>query len=263
VGSNGSSLAYQRFDAMESTVGGPLTVAGEAPGGVLIGGGGGEAMIVWVNGTALRARGVNASGAFAGAAFELGAATVDGSASGAVLRTGSKFAVVWTGHVGDEYATWFATVSTTAVLTQPVKTISTATNHQVVAMAPLADGYGYALALTAEVPTRTAVSLVIDDEGLVLGSGYKLLGTSESYDIAVQGDGIGIVARRATGEIQFRSLDFNANPLGAWICLAGPNNDIYSRAAIDPIEGGYAVVYRTAAQGLALSELDTFGSPAR
>jgi hypothetical protein len=77
-----------------------------------------------------------------------------------------------------------------------------------------------------------------------MGSGHLLDGAAYGWDLAVLGTELGVVAKRPTGEPQFRPLDAAGAPTGPWVCLEGPIADPFQQVAIDADGTGYAIVYR-------------------
>ncbi|MFA6047046.1 MAG: hypothetical protein WC718_18845, partial [Phycisphaerales bacterium] len=157
-------VLFARYDASGAPVLGPLVVANEEPEGLAIAGGSGESLVVWGAGTSLRARGVDAAGAFAGEAFDVAQDVVDGPFLASAAFADPGFAVAWTSLLGGDYVTFFATTTTTAASSSAVTIVSTPTPHWVVKIVRLSD-FAYALLFDVQLPTTRPVVLVVDDEG--------------------------------------------------------------------------------------------------
>jgi hypothetical protein len=261
VADTGSSIVYRRYSADDAPLTGVLTVANELPGNLAIAGSGGQSLILWSSASTMRARVVDAAGAFAGPAFGFGEGTVDGYFSGSVTARAGGFAAVWTSAVGGVYVTSFARLGTNGVDGPVVELTSTTTPHRTTKVAKTASGY--AVLFRVELQPTSPVVAVFDEDGLLLGSGYQLLGANTGFDLAVAGSGtdLAVVANRVGNQLELRTLDANATPVSPWICLDAPNDNQASRAGVDAEGAGYAVVYRSASQAEMLVEVDLFGAP--
>ncbi len=258
VGTTAAQILFQRYDDADGLVGGPLLVAAQEPVNLAIAGGGGESIIVWGVGTNMRARAVASNGTFAGPTFGFGPGSIDGYFSGAATYADPGFAVAWTGEVNNTYVTSFALLSTTGVVGAEVTVLSTDMAHSVVKIAKRSPGY--ALLLNVDFTPWRPVLVMIGDDGLVYGSGHGLLGASTGFDLAARTADIGVVAKRSSGETQFRSFDLNGTAIGPWVCLNGSVVSLAETAAIAPQSTGFAIVYRTDDEAEAFIEVDSLGS---
>jgi hypothetical protein len=102
--------------------------------------------------------------------------------------------------------------------------------------------------------------MLLDGAGKATGTVRNFLGASVPFDIAAQGSEVGILAQRASGEVEFRPLAADGHPLGGWICLDGPSTDPFEFASIDTEQStGYAVLYRTPGYAETLVRFDHLG----
>lgn len=251
VGSKGLDLFYQRYSAQDATVGAKLTVAsGVQLENVAIGGGGSEAFIVWGSANSVRGRGVDASGAFAGDAFDVATDGYGSSLYPSVAQTTGGFAVAWTGdpEVGT-YRTRFARVSLTDVTLPAVDITASFTVSQVVKLVRMPDGY--ALLVTGSGPKFTPYIIVLDDDGHPTQPAAMLEGAYFGWDLAVNGTNLAVTAARVTGEPEVRELDGTLKPLGNWLCLDGPTST-GEVSGIDADGAGWAVVFRDSSGAEAL-----------
>ncbi len=239
---DGTNVIYQRYDAQGAAVGSELSL-GTAPVAKLpqIGGGEGEALVVWADGDSLLARGIDTNGAAAGPEFSFGANTYDDHLSVAIAHRSGGFAVAWAGdYTAGTYATRF--VRTTATGLEGASTGFTTGTDPLVVNRLVKTPTGYAVLMTGPLPNVEPFVVLLDEQGQATGPAYKLLGAHFAWDIAAQGTELGVLAGRATGEPEFRPFDASMAPLGSWVCLDVPG-DITDRGGIDANGTGYAVVY--------------------
>jgi len=128
---------------------------------------------------------------------------------------------------------------------------------------------GYALLYNASGAVFLAF---LGDDGKPTSAVRRLAGATVGWDVAVGAGGaeLGVVARRASGEAEFRPFSTaDGHAIGGWVCLDAPSvGDPDQRAAIDADPGaagdagagGYAVVYRTPARVEGLARFDHLGT---
>lgn len=261
------SAIYRRFDDVGSPLGDVVQLgSAKLATTVEIAGGEGEAVVVWAQGGALAARGIDADGNAHDASITFGGGTYGASASIAVARRAGEFAAVWSGYDSGTglYMVWFATLDLSgASVSEPVQIASSDERQRAVRLA--ATPAGYAVLLTGPPPQVAPFVLLLDEAGASIGPAYRLEGAYFGWDLAVRDGAIGVLAARATGEPELRAFAEDMTPLGPWVCLDAPS-DISDMAAIAATADGWAVVYRRAdpsspGDGQELFvELDTLGT---
>jgi hypothetical protein len=256
------SLLHQRYAPDLSPLGAPVPIANELPTSLALGGGDGASLVVWGAPGVLRARGVDASGALAGPAFDFGEGTVGDYFRAAVApSSGGVFAIAWTGDSEPgTHETHFATATLTGVVTTPTRVLESTSQHRVSFLARASTGYVLLLDATIEGSSNLLVRL--DDDGHVVGRAKRLLGALYGWQVAVNGDAVAIVAKRASGEAELRVLDASLEPKSPWICVTGPSDELFHEAAVAADGAGFAVVARTPEGAEVLHRVDVEGSPA-
>jgi hypothetical protein len=207
----------------------------------------------------MRACGVDALGV-ATSPFDFGAGSVASSFNAAVTGAADGFAITWTGEPRPGiYETSFAEATDAGLRAPAVSVVSTTKPHRVMALERMSSGYALLLDATFEV--HVPVLLLLDESGHPKGSARWISGALFAWGIAVQDQEIGIVAKRSSGEAEFRVLDDTGSPFGPWVCLTEPSDAVDHAAAIDGDDEGYAVLARTAAGAEQLFRLDRAGAP--
>jgi hypothetical protein len=253
----GNAVRYARFDAQGQAVGAPLIITTEVTSGMAIAGGGGRALVVWSSTDAVRARVVR-DGVVAAAPFDIAskAATTFFTAT-AVSDGADGFGVAWSGSRGPSaYELRFGHARDGSADVPDVELLTSKSPYSVVQVARTADGY----ALLYNAPGSSVFVARLDGSGKPLGPLMRLAGATLGWGIAAQGSEIGVVARRSTGEIQFRSFAANGAALGDWVCFEPSTGDPDLQATIDSDPVGYAVVYRSSAHTNSLVRLDRLGT---
>lgn len=258
---NGTSeVVYARFDATGQAVGAPMTVTGsELRTNVALGAGGGHALVVWTTETAVRARGVD-DGVLGTTAFDLASpAATSFFLASAAFDGADGFGVAYSaaGSAG-AYAMTF--VHAKSAGPDPGGAVLLLESARPIGLAALArTSAGYALLFNAPGP---AVDLVLlDAGGHPTTPVQRLEGASTGWALAVNGGELGVVAGRASGEVEFRPFSAaDAHALGSWVCLDAASQDPDERATVDADGAGYAVVYRRPSRGEALVRFDHLGT---
>jgi hypothetical protein len=252
-----AGIVYGRFDTKGKQMGALLDVAPELPANLAIGAGGGEALAVWGVPGRMRARGIGVDGSL-GEMLEFGAGTIDNYFTASVAQANAGFAVAWTGNATPtEFRTLFMTTFEGGL--GPVhELVDSTVSHRVVKLARTPTGF--ALLVNVDSVPPTPVVVILDPTGAVVGEAHRFLGATYGWDLAVLDDELGLVARRASGEIAFRPLDGQGAPLAPWRCVTAPSDDLYQQAAIDGDDAGYAILHRTPEGAESLSIVDRLGS---
>jgi hypothetical protein len=259
VAEQDAAILYQRYTDLASPVGQPLTIAPESPANLILGGGGGESLIVWGKDGVMRARGVSAGGS--PPAFEFGGGSIANYFTGSVAYSSPDFAIVWTGSPSPgAFATSFIKAGPGGPGGAPALIAESPFPHKTRKLTRT--GAGYALLIQADLPTTSTLVLILDEEGSVVGPGRRFLGAAVGWDLAAQGDSLGLLAKRTSGEAQFRPLDATGAATGPWVCLTAPVDDLYHQAGLAAHGAGFAVVHRTPEGAEALVAIDKQGSPA-
>lgn len=258
-----TELSFQRFDAQGATVGGRLALESSTlrfP-DLSLAGSNGTSLLVWRSGLDLRAIGVTAAGATAGPSFTFGAGSFETRVAFGIAPAPDGFAIAWAGDSrpgGTRLS--FVKASLTGIVGAPVRITGVLADERVVRLARTKTGYVMLLDEgQTGIDTATYV-LRLDDDGNPIPPTYKFLGTSYAYDMAIQGEEIGIVARRKTGEPMFRALDKTGAPLGSWVCLAGSLQNVVGGYAIDVDGAGYAAVGTMPDNSTRLFRFDRLGT---
>jgi len=251
-------IVYRRFDDKGNKQGAKVDLSSDPPANLALGAADGDALAVWGVPGRMRARGL-VHGEIAGEAFDFGVGTIDNYFTASIAPTDDRFAIAWNGNpTPGEFRTMFVTATLDGDLSVERELVHATMAHRVSKLARTATGY--ALLLNADTVPPTPVVVILDDKGTVTGAAHRFLGATFGWDLAVLGDELGLIARRATGEIAFRSLDAEGAPLAAWRCVTTPSEDLYQSAGIDADEDGYALLYRTPEGAEALSIVDRLGS---
>lgn len=259
AGVTSDSVYFRRYDASGAAAFAPLGLGSTNGTGLLIGGSAGASLVAWGQGDAVQAVGVSEAGNV-GVQFTFGAGTIGSYVKGSIAPATGGFAVAWTGEpVPNMVRTSFALTSATG-LTKPVVQIATSSfPHQLVKMVKTPGGY--ALLFNGDFPSSTLYVLAVDGNGKVLGPAHRLLGGQFGWDLAAQGDKLGVLALKDTGEAVFRPLDASGAPLGPWLCFAGPSpNDLYITAALQAAGAGYEILYRGNDGAVDLTAVDALGA---
>jgi hypothetical protein len=253
-----ATIVYGRFDAKGKQDGDVLDVSEDQPANLAVGGGDGEALAVWGIPGRMRARGI-VHGQLAGEAFDFGVGTIDNYFTASVTRQSDGFAIAWSGNATpDEFRTMFMTTTVDGEHSEQKELTRSSTVHRVAKLARTPSGY--ALLIDIDSAPRAPVVVILDPTGTVVGKAHRFLGVSHGWDLAVHEGDLGLVARRATGEIAFRALDGQGAPIAPWRCVTTPSDDLYQSAGIDDDEEGFAILHRTPDGAEALSLVDRTGS---
>jgi hypothetical protein len=253
AGIEGTELRYARYDASGGKVGATLVLDNAMTGGLVVGGGAGEALVVWSGDGRMHARGVDASGALAGASFDFAAGSVVTSFVGSVVRGESSFAVAWSApSESGTSRTFFMRASTTGPIGQALELTGLAPEHEVVQLAKTTTGFA---ALVQERSPSRVLVVLLDPSGRVAAPARRLLGSTYAFAVSARGAELGVVARRTTGETQLRILGAGGVPRAAWTCFEVVSDGALG-AGIDAEGAGYAVVRRTAGGVEVLTHVD-------
>lgn len=243
AGLDGSEIRYQRYSDAGQVLGSSLTLSSDGtwveP---RLAGGDGQSLVVWGSDGTLRARGVGPSGQLAGPAYDFGQGSFDSFLRVVVARRPGGFAVAWTGDSEiDTFTTHFVLVTLTD--TEGPEVEITAAHDWPELSRLVKTPTGYALLLTGPAPDRAPYVLLLDETGARSSAAHRLVGAVIGADLAAQGDELGVLANRATGEPEFRPLAADLSPLGPWVCLEGPSGGS-DDAGLDADGAGYAAVVR-------------------
>jgi hypothetical protein len=252
-----AGIVYGRFDSKGKQIGALVDVAPDAAANLAVGASDGQALAVWGVPGRMRAREVGVDGSL-GETLEFGVGTIDNYFTASVAPAEGGFAVAWTGNATPtEFRTLFMTTLDGQV-GQVHELVDSTLAHRVVKLARTPTGF--VLLLNVDSVPPTPVVVVLDPAGAAVGKAHRFLGATYGWDLAVQDDELGLVARRASGEIAFRPLDDQGAPLAPWRCVTAPSDDLYQQAAIDGDGEGYAILHRTPEGAEALSIVDRLGS---
>ncbi len=250
----GTEIRYARCDPNGAQQGTTLALDTAMTGGMLIGGGGGESLVVWSGGGRMHARGVSGSGAAAGATFDFAEGSVVTSFTGSVVRADASFAIAWSApSEGGLSRTFFMRATTMGPVGQAFELTGLGPEHEVVQLTKTSTGF--AALVQQRSPSRVVVVL-LDSVGLVDGPAHRLLGSTYAFAISARGDELGILARRTGGEAQLRRLGPDGRARGASTCFEVVPDGSFS-AGLDADGTGYAVVRRTSLGAEVLTRVDT------
>ncbi len=242
AGLTGSTIFYQRYDALGSAVGGAVELTSNASRAPYVGAGEGQSLIAWTESTALKARGIDSDGQAAGAAFEIASIATPDSVKASILRRQDGFAVIWSERVSAfQYRTRFALATSTELEGPPIDVIEDAPEHELVQA--IKTPSGYAVLISGGPLDYAPYILVLDEAGERTMPAARLMGSFMGYGLAAQGEELGVVAPLDSEEPGFRAFDAALKPLGPWVCLDA-KTDINDPIGIDSDGAGYAVVYR-------------------
>jgi hypothetical protein len=269
VGSDPTDVLYARFDPQGTALGPAITLVahlGGSPTGVAIGGANGNSLVVWGSGGALYAQAINA-GSPAGVPFQLAANVYTTAVYATIAASATGYAIAWTGDPvqgATESALAFATA--TGVTGSPtVLTVSSLAFkvHRLVAISS-----GYVLLVDgAPIGTDDVYVIPLDATGTVSGAAHRLVGSDIAWDVAVQGNQLGVVGNQILYEDGgstmdsrlFRPLDLTGKALGPWVCVGPPQPAGPVDMAIDSDGTGFAVVSQDPAGDEVLTRFNAMG----
>ena len=106
----------------------------------------------------------------------------------------------------------------------------------------IASGNGHALLLSAGMPERLPIVVLLDPAGNATAFGLE--GALRGADLAAGPGVLLVAAMRSTGQPQVRAFDPSMQPAGPWICLDQPadSDDVLGVASHPP---GFGAVYRS------------------
>jgi hypothetical protein len=256
AGFTSEGVRYARFDAQGRPVGLAQAITTEPATTVAVAGGGGRALVVWSSTDSVRARSLR-EGVVAGASFDVATNAATTFFTASIAYDGADgFGVAWSGARGPgAYELRFGHARDVSADLPDVELLTAMSPYSVVQIART--GTGYALLYNAPAGAFLAR---LDGKGEPVGALMRLAGATMGWGVAAQGSEIGVVARRSTGEIEFRSFAANGAALGDWVCFDAPSGDPELAAAIDSDAVGYAIVYRNPAHTNSLVRLDRLGT---
>jgi hypothetical protein len=249
----GTEIRYARYDATGAMLGAPLGIDSAVPGGLVVGGGAGEALVVWSGDGRMHARGVDTSGALAGATFDFAAGSVVTSFTGSAVRGAGSFALAWSApSESGTSRSFFMRASTRGPVGQALELTGLSPEHEIVQLVKTTAGFA---ALVQERSPSRVVVLLLDAFGRVAAPARRLLGSAYAFAVSARGAELGVLARRTTGETQLRILGPDGAARAPWICFEVVSDGGLG-AGIDDDEAGYAVIRRTALGAEVLTHVD-------
>lgn len=253
VAIEGTEIRYTRYDATGAKVGATLGIDSAVPGGLVVGGGASEALVVWSSNERMHARGIDASGALAGPTFDFAAGSVVTSFTGSVVRGEGSFAIAWSAaSVSGTSRSFFMRASTAGPIGQAFELTGLSPEHEIVQIVKTTAGFA---ALVQERTPSRVVVLLLDAFGRVAAPARRLLGSTYAFSLGARGAELGVLARRTTGETELRILGPDGAARAPWICFEVVSDGGLG-AAIDGDGAGYAVVRRTALGAEVLTHVD-------
>jgi hypothetical protein len=107
----------------------------------------------------------------------------------------------------------------------------------------------------------------LDATGTVSGAAHRLVGSDIAWDVAVQGNQLGVVGNQILYEDGgstmdsrlFRPLDLTGKALGPWVCVGPPQPAGPVDMAIDSDGTGFAVVSQDPAGDEVLTRFNAMG----
>lgn len=273
LGGTTQTLSVARFDAA-GTPQGTFDVASRAGGSSAVGGGEGTALVAFLSGTELRARGFTEGGAPAGGVFTFrqGVGEIEATAFDVAHASGAEYGVAFVGQGGGMHRLVFTRVSTTARVGTSFTLLFGDQPLRLVQLAKV--GQGFAILLERRSKTgETEVLLVrLDGAGQIAGPVLRLLGTMRAFGVASSKGEIGVLAWRARAgadpdepvpdAVEFRPFSAAGEALGGWVCVgpAFPSFTADVGAAIVGDDVGYRVLARTPARAVTLTRFDRLGT---
>jgi hypothetical protein len=264
-----TSLTYQRYDAQGVASGSPVTIASTAGvSGTWVGAGGGGSLVVWPEGGDLKAAGVTAGGAAAGAPWTLAAGA--SSPRVAVTYANNKYVIAYSYTSGTSSFAKVQFADATGASGAPVNITSSATSTIIVtAITPTSSGF----LLAFDGGGDDMVYLVpLDAAGAVNGTARRLLGGDEPYALASRGTEVGLVTMSndvKVGNMEgprkplFRAVDAVGKPLAPWVCLDNVIGATQTQDMGVLADGaGYSIVMKTVGDDTALTRVDRLGTGA-
>ncbi|MGZ3450837.1 MAG: hypothetical protein ACXVEF_14640 [Polyangiales bacterium] len=254
-----TDVIHGRFDLVGKPIGTPVTLGSDHPSDVAIGRSGTNTLAVWSTLYDVKARGVDAMGALAGAAFWLEKDSAKDSFHASIIDDGNgSFAIHWTDRrVSDgQFSSYFTVASTVGISGLAHKIFRTSEPHAAVALVKTDAGYA---ALIDHGKPSVPVIVPLDRAGRLAGPGHALAGATTALGMAVRSNELGVVAVRQDLSIGFRPFDSSGKPIGPWVCLDAPS-DVDLGAAIDTDGEGWAVLYSAPDGAQSLARLDRLGT---
>jgi hypothetical protein len=263
---NATDISYQRYDAQGAASGSPVTVSAQTGvTSVWVGTGGGGSLVVWPDGNDLKAAGITAGGALAGAPWTL--ASNVSSSRVAITYASDKYVIAYSYTSGGSTFAKLQFADPTAPSGAPVNITSSTGTIIVAAIAPTSTGF----LLAFDGGGDDLVYLVpLSAAGAVNGTARRLLGGDEPYALASRGTEVGLVTMSNDVKVGntegprkplFRAVDAVGKPLAPWVCL---DNVIPSAQTQDMgvlADGaGYSVVLKTVGDDTALTRVDRLGT---
>ncbi len=267
----GATVEYQRYNNLGVAQGSRVVLAsGISPpaNAEWMGTGAGGSLAVWFTGTTLQAAGVTTAGAAAGPAWTL-ATGVTGPIAVSMTYANGKYAIAYSYSVGAKTDARFQLADATGPSGAAVPLANGTDGIVVSAITSTSTGYillfdGGADDLVYVVP--------LDATGKVSGVARRLLGGDAPWAVASRGSDVALVTMSNDTKVsgkegprkpQFRSLDTTGKPLAPWVCFddrvpAGQYQDMGVLAETT----GYAVVFKTVQDELALQRVDKLGTGA-
>lgn len=269
---NAATIEYQRFDAQGAALGGRVSLRTglvPSPIAIWIAAGGGGSLGVWEAGKTLSAAGITAAGASAGPAWQL---SNDGvAASVSIAYVGGKYAILWSVQpTSQSNLTRFVLADPSGISGAPVEIASGGLQFSVIKLLPTP--IGFLAVLLGAGGDNHVYTVPLDASGNVSGTAHRLLGADYPWDIALQGNEVGLVTSgndilvdgsEGPRKPLFRPLDLTGHPIGPWVCLDGfvPTGQ-YQDMALLQEANGYALVYKTPADDTVLVKFDHLGTGA-
>jgi hypothetical protein len=202
-----------------------------------------QALVVWSTLHTVFARAVaSADGAPVADAFSLESGIVKDDFSVAIGQSGPlEFVVVWSERDPDnrKYTTRLAFADAQGIIGEPRTLLSDWNEQRTLSLAPIGDDFALLVAYDA-----APVVFLLDSDGAPKGSGRKLIGARQAFDLAVFGDELMVSAVRDDWRDALRLLSFDLRPKAGWLCLSEASTEVEHSVSVSADALGFAAIYR-------------------
>lgn len=238
-----SGVQAARFDLEGNLAGAVASLSTETAYEIEIATVGEQGLVVWSTLSSVRARAIQSDASPVDAAFDLETGIVkDGFSAAIAARGPAGFVVVWSERDPEDrsFTTQLAFADAQGIAGEKRTLLADWNTQRTLALAPMGDEYAL-LVSHDEAP----VVFVLDAQGIPKGSGLRLLGARQAFDLAVVGDEIMVSAVRDDHRDALRRLGPDARPKSGWLCLSDPSTEVEHTVSVSADALGFAAIHRS------------------